>query len=64
MLVKIKLVRSPIGCPEDQRKTLFALKLRRLGKEKVIKITPQIEGMLRKVHHLVKVEEAKDVEQA
>ena len=55
--VKITLARSLIGRPEDQRATDKALGLKKTNSQVVKEVTPQIEGMLHKVRHLVKVEE-------
>ena len=51
--IKIKQVRSRIGRPKDQRRTLDALGLRKINSEVEHNATPQILGMLRKVSHLV-----------
>ena len=55
--VKATLTRSLIGRPEDQRATVKALGLKKTNSQVVKEVTPQIEGMLHKVRHLVKVEE-------
>lgn len=55
--VKVTLTRSSIGRPEDQRATVKALGLKKTNSQVVKEVTPQIEGMLHKVRHLVKVEE-------
>ena len=55
--IKIVQVRSRIGSTDRQKKTLDALGLRKLNNSVVIEATPQIKGMVRKVLHLVKVEE-------
>ena len=55
--VKVILTRSLIGRPEDQRATVKALGLKKTNSLVVKEVTPQIEGMLHKVRHLVKVEE-------
>ena len=55
--VKVTLTRSLIGRPEDQRATVKALGLKKTNSQVVKEVTPQIEGMLHKVRHLVKVEE-------
>ncbi len=54
--LKIKLVRSVIGCTERQRKTVNALGLRKINDIVEHKDTPQIRGMIKKVEHLVEVE--------
>lgn len=56
--VKVTLVRSLIGRPEDQRATVKALGLGKTNSSVTHEGTPQILGMVRKVSHLVKVEEA------
>jgi large subunit ribosomal protein L30 len=53
--MKIKLVRSKIGCTPNQRKTLQALGLRKLNQVKEHEGTPTIVGMVNKVKHLVEV---------
>lgn len=55
--VTLTLTRSLIGRPEDQRATVKALGLKKTNSQVVKEVTPQIEGMLHKVRHLVKVEE-------
>ena len=55
--LKIKLVRSVIGRPETQRKTVRSLGLRKLNSEKILPDAPTIRGQIHKVEHLVKVEE-------
>ena len=56
--VKITLVKSPIDRPERQKLTLRALGLNETNSATELEATPQILGMIRKVEHLVKVEEA------
>ncbi|MGC8545221.1 50S ribosomal protein L30 [Athalassotoga sp.] len=58
MKVKIELVRSPIGYRYDQGETARALGLRKMHDVVVVEQTPQIRGMIRKISHLVRVEEA------
>ncbi len=55
--VKITKIRSTIKRPKDQKKTMEALGLRKIGQSREHVLTPQIEGMIRKVKHLVSVEE-------
>jgi large subunit ribosomal protein L30 len=57
--VKVTQVRSQIGHSERHRGTLRALGLGRIGKSNVHEDGPVLAGMLRKVRHLVKVEDAK-----
>ncbi len=55
--IKITLVKSGIDRPERQKLTLKALGLNKLHSTKEVEATDQILGMIRKVDHLVKVEE-------
>ncbi len=55
--IKIKLVKSVIGCPVDQRITVRTLGLKKLNHSVVREDTPQVRGMISKVKHLLKVEE-------
>ncbi|HRE37230.1 MAG: 50S ribosomal protein L30 [Chitinophagaceae bacterium] len=57
--IKITLVKSPIDRPERQKLTVQALGLNKTNSSKEVEATPQIMGMLRKVTHLVKVEDVK-----
>jgi large subunit ribosomal protein L30 len=55
--VRITQVRSGIGHPERQKRTLEALGLKRIRHTVEHDATPQIMGMIEKVRHLVKFEE-------
>ena len=55
--LKITLIKSPIDRPERQKLTVQALGLNKTNSTKEVEATPQILGMIRKVTHLVKVEE-------
>ena len=55
--VKVTLTKSEIGSTKKIRATLVGLGLTKLNKTIIRKDTPEIRGMLRKVEHLVKVEE-------
>ena len=55
--VLVTLVRSPIGYTKDQKKTVLALGLRRMHQTIEHKDTPALRGMIRKVVHLLQVEE-------
>ena len=55
--IKITQIKSAIDRPERQKLTLKALGLNKLNASKEVQATPQILGMVRKVDHLVKVEE-------
>ena len=56
--IKVTQVKSGIDRSERQKLTLKALGLNKLHATKEVEATPQILGMIRKVTHLVKVEEA------
>jgi len=55
--IKITLVKSPIDRPERQKQTLKALGLNKVNATKEVEATPQILGMVRKVEHMIQVEE-------
>ena len=55
--VFVTLVRSPIGYTKDQKQTVLALGLRRMHQTIEHQDTPALRGMIRKVEHLVTVEE-------
>lgn len=57
--IKITQVKSGIDRPERQKRTLQALGLRKINASVEVEATPQIQGMVTKVLHLVKVEEVK-----
>lgn len=54
--IKVTQTRSKIGTKKNMRATLDALGLRRIGHTVEHNATPQINGMLKVVHHLVTVE--------
>jgi large subunit ribosomal protein L30 len=55
--VRITLVRSPIGYPERQKRTVRTLGLRRMHQTVEHVDSPSLRGMLAKVAHLVEIEE-------
>ena len=57
--LKVKQVRSKINCPLDQKRTLEALGLRKMGQVVEHDASPAILGMVNKVKHLVSVEVTK-----
>jgi large subunit ribosomal protein L30 len=57
--VKVRLVKSGICTPKDQKATLRGIGFRRLGEELTRVDSPSLRGMLRKVRHLVEVKAAK-----
>ncbi|MBF0607812.1 MAG: 50S ribosomal protein L30 [Candidatus Magnetobacterium sp. LHC-1] len=58
MKIKVTLIRSYAGKTEKMRKVLQALGLRKIGMTVLHGKNPAINGMLHKVSHLVRVEEA------
>ena len=55
--LRITQIKSYIGRPEKHRKVLRGMGLGRLNRTVVLKDTPEIRGMVRKVTHLVAMEE-------
>ncbi|MCB0736307.1 MAG: 50S ribosomal protein L30 [Bacteroidetes bacterium] len=55
--IKITQIKSAIKRPEDQKRTLIALGLGRIGKSATHEATPQIKGMVAKVNHMIKIED-------
>ncbi len=54
--IRITKVRSVIGRPKDQKATMIALGLKKMNQAVEQVPSPEILGMVRKVNHLVKVE--------
>ena len=54
---KLTLVRSVIGRSKSQKATISALGLRRMNHSVEKEINPQVEGMIKKVQHLLRIEE-------
>jgi large subunit ribosomal protein L30 len=55
--LKVTLRNSAIGRPKKQLETVKGLGLRRIGQSRVLENTPAVRGMVKKVLHLVDVEE-------
>jgi len=55
--LKVTQIGSPIGREDYQRRTLIGLGLNRMGRSRVLEDTPSIRGMIKRVHHLVRVEQ-------
>ena len=55
--VKIKQIRSKINRPVDQKRTLEALGLKKIGQVVEHERTPSVEGMINKVKHLITIVE-------
>jgi len=56
--LKITQIKSRIGYPLRQKRTLDALGIRRMNQTVEVNATPQILGMVSKINHLLRVEEA------
>lgn len=55
--VKVTQIASPINRTSDQRATLIGLGLNKMHRSRELEDTPSVRGMIRKVQHMVKVEE-------
>jgi large subunit ribosomal protein L30 len=55
--IRVTQTGSPIGRTDDQRATLVGLGLNKRHRTRELEDTPAVRGMIRKVHHLVRVEE-------
>lgn len=55
-MLRLRLVRSPIGQNTRQRDTLRGLGLTRVGRTVIVRESDAVRGMVRKVQHLVHVE--------
>ena len=56
--LRVTQIGSPIGRVSLQRETLKGLGLNKLHRTRELQDTPAVRGMIRKVHHLVRVEES------
>lgn len=55
--LKIRQIRSGIGFEESQKRTLRALGLGKMGRERMVADNEAVRGMLKKIPHLVEVVE-------
>ena len=53
--IKVKQIKSRIGAPKDQKRTLDTLGLRKINQVVEVEDTPSTRGMVQKLHHLVAV---------
>jgi large subunit ribosomal protein L30 len=53
--ITIRLKKSTIACPPDQRATINGLGLKRMQQVRTLENTPSVRGMIKKVLHLVEV---------
>ena len=56
--VIVTQTKSPIGREGSQKKTLIGLGLNKIGRTRELEDTPSVRGMIDKVKHLIKVDEA------
>lgn len=56
-MLRVTLVKSPIGYPEPQKRTVRALGLRRMHQTVEHADTPALRGMLQSIVHMIKIEE-------
>jgi len=56
-MLRVTLVKSPIGFPEPQKRTVRALGLNRMHQTVEHQDTPALRGMLNSVIHLLQIEE-------
>jgi large subunit ribosomal protein L30 len=55
--IKVTQTGSPIRRTPDQRATLIGLGLNKMHKTRELEDSPEVRGMIRKVHHMVRVED-------
>lgn len=55
--VTVEQIGSPLRRPKDQRATLIGLGLNKMHRRSTLKDTPEVRGMIRKVHHMVRIVE-------
>ena len=60
--IKVKWIRSVIGRPDNQRKTIRGLGFKRLNQTLTLPDRPEIRGMIRRVNHLLDVLEGSERE--
>ena len=51
--IKVKQIKSRIGAPKDQKRTLDTLGLRKINQVVEVEDTPSTRGMVQKLHHLL-----------
>ncbi|MCP4074267.1 MAG: 50S ribosomal protein L30 [Hyphomicrobiales bacterium] len=55
--VTVEQIGSPLRRPGEQRATLVGLGLNKMHRRSTLEDTPAVRGMIRKIHHLVRVVE-------
>lgn len=58
--LRVTQIKSGIDRPLRQKRTLEALGIKKLNRPIIVTATPQIEGMINKISHLLKVEEVNE----
>tara|TARA_Y100000589_G_scaffold322604_1_gene355767 strand:+ start:593 stop:787 length:195 start_codon:yes stop_codon:yes gene_type:complete len=58
LTLKVTQTGSPIGRSSDQRATLIGLGLNKMHRTRELEDTPAVRGMISKVNHLVRIEDA------
>ena len=53
--IKVQQIKSRIGAPKDQKRTLDVLGLHKIRQVVEVEDNPSMMGMIRKVHHLVQI---------
>ena len=61
--IRVRLAKSKISTNTRQRETVRGLGLRKIGDVRVLEKTPAVLGMVRKVCHLVEVQDEKDAKE-
>ena len=57
-VVRVTQIGSPIGRRRDQRQTLIGLGLNKMHRTRELEDTPSVRGMINKIPHLLRVEDA------
>jgi large subunit ribosomal protein L30 len=55
--IKVTQIGSPIRRTPNQRATLVGLGLNKMHRTRELEDSPEVRGMIRKVHHMVKIED-------
>ena len=55
--IKVRQIKSPIGRPLRQKRTLIGLGLNKINRVCELQKTPEILGMIKKVRHLVEIQD-------
>ncbi|MBP3829671.1 MAG: 50S ribosomal protein L30 [Prevotella sp.] len=53
--IKVKQIKSRIGAPKNQKRTLDAMGLRKINQVVELEDTPSVRGQIQTVHHLVTI---------